>query len=288
MQFVRYHNTGKFYDLIVSHLTPAYEAENCLMLGTVRIERDAPSLLTPPVFMGVLDDSGQALAFASQTQANNLIISNTSHPEALPLLAQEVHKIGLNFPAVLAERSIAHQFADYWQQITGYFPKVQMSERIYRLESVIPPQGISGHMRPATLGDRVVLRDWMTEFQIEAFDMDRAVIDVQRVERNLQMRLNPQIGGMYLWCDPHPVSMLGYTGRTPNGIRIGPVYTPPEYRGRGYASALTAAASQALLDTGLKFCFLFTDLANPTSNKIYQAIGYQPVCDADMIEFVPA
>ena len=74
-------------------------------------------------------------------------------------------------------------------------------------------------------------------------------------------------------------------GRTPNGTRVGPVYTPPEHRGHGYASALVAAASQAQLDEGIQFCFLFTDLANPTANHIYQAIGYEPVSDIDVYVF---
>src|SRR6478735_1448343 len=72
------------------------------------------------------------------------------------------------------------------------------------------------------------------------------------------------------------VSMGGYGGSTPNGGRIGPIYTPPELRRRGYASALTAELTQMLLDRGRRFCFLFTDLANPTSNSIYQQIGYRP------------
>jgi predicted GNAT family acetyltransferase len=75
---------------------------------------------------------------------------------------------------------------------------------------------------------------------------------------------------------------------TPNGIRIGPVYTPPGLRRRGYASAATAAASQTELDNGRRYIFLFTDLSNPTSNKIYQQIGYEPVIDIDQLGFVPA
>jgi predicted GNAT family acetyltransferase len=82
-----------------------------------------------------------------------------------------------------------------------------------------------------------------------------------------------------------PVSLAAARGETPNGIRIGPVYTPPEHRGHGYASAVTAAASQDQLDRGRHFVFLFTDLSNPTSNKIYQAIGYERVCDVDMYRF---
>jgi predicted GNAT family acetyltransferase len=79
--------------------------------------------------------------------------------------------------------------------------------------------------------------------------------------------------------------MVGAGGETPNGIRIGPVYTPPQRRSRGYATSLTAAASADQLGRGRRFVFLFTDLANPTSNKIYQAIGYRPVCDVDMYRF---
>jgi len=81
------------------------------------------------------------------------------------------------------------------------------------------------------------------------------------------------------------VSIAGYGGPTPNGIRIGPVYTPPDLRGRGYASALTARLTQTLLDGGRRFCFLFTDLANPTSNSVYQRIGYRPVTDVDLWRF---
>ncbi|MCA1588626.1 MAG: GNAT family N-acetyltransferase [Chloroflexi bacterium] len=93
----------------------------------------------------------------------------------------------------------------------------------------------------------------------------------------------------YVWEDEgEVVSLVGTGGETPNGIRIGPVYTPPERRGRGYASSLTAAASQDQLERGRRFVFLFTDLSNPTSNKIYQAIGYRPVCDVDQYLFTDA
>jgi hypothetical protein len=91
----------------------------------------------------------------------------------------------------------------------------------------------------------------------------------------------------YLWDDEGAVSVAASGGPTPNGIRIGPVYTPPELRRRGYASAVTAATSQAELDRGRRFIFLFTDLSNPTSNKIYQQIGYEPVIDVDQLTFVP-
>ena len=79
--------------------------------------------------------------------------------------------------------------------------------------------------------------------------------------------------------------MTGVGGQTPTGIRIGPVYTPPEHRGRGYASNLVAAATQQQLDAGRSFVFLFTDLANSTSNHVYEAIGFEPVSDIDRYVF---
>jgi predicted GNAT family acetyltransferase len=79
--------------------------------------------------------------------------------------------------------------------------------------------------------------------------------------------------------------LAGAARPTVNGIAIGPVYTPPQFRGKGYASSLVAKLSQHLLDQGRTFCTLFTDLANPTSNRIYQNIGYRPVCDYTVYRF---
>ncbi len=84
---------------------------------------------------------------------------------------------------------------------------------------------------------------------------------------------------IYVWQNQAPVSMACGKFATPNLSMIGPVYTPPEYRRQGYASSCVAALSQTLLNQGHRYCCLFTDLANPTSNHIYHEIGYQPVGD---------
>src|SRR6185369_491689 len=107
-------------------------------------------------------------------------------------------------------------------------------------------------------------------------------------ERAVDHGLGTRDAGVALWEDDgRPVSLSGWGGPTPNGIRIGPVYTPPEHRGRGYATALVAGLSQALLDRGRRFCFLYTDLANPTSNAIYERIGYVKVAESAMVAFEP-
>ena len=110
---------------------------------------------------------------------------------------------------------------------------------------------------------------------------------MEDAERTASGFLNAQesIRGVFFWEDGETVSLVGYSRPTGRGIAIAPVYTPPEFRRRGYASAATAAVSQYLLDSGRDFCVLFTDLANPTSNKIYQSVGYRPVCDFTLYNF---
>lgn len=129
-------------------------------------------------------------------------------------------------------------------------------------------------MRRAKECDRFLLIGWCKAFIREAIGDDAVKNDeVRLVDRHLSE------GSLYLWQDNIPVSMAGFSGATPNGIRINLVYTPPLYRKKGYATSCVAALSQTLLDARCKYCFLFTDLANPTSNHIYQTIGYQPVCE---------
>jgi hypothetical protein len=156
-----------------------------------------------------------------------------------------------------------------------------MDERIYALERVVPPRHVGGAMRDARPGDRDLIWNWLDAFAREAMParepslMQRSLAEWERGDRRF-----------WLWEDRGaPVSLVGGGSPTPRGVRIGPVYTPPTFRGHGYASSLTATVSQQLLDEGRQFCFLYTDLANPTSNRIYQAIGYRPVADALMVAF---
>jgi predicted GNAT family acetyltransferase len=139
-------------------------------------------------------------------------------------------------------------------------------------------------MRAARTAEVDLLTGWFLAFVEEAQPhLDRSPENARRNAEGWVER-----GGLRVWVDDGAVAMAGASGPTPNGIRIGAVYTPPDKRRRGYASALVAALSQEQLDSGKKFCFLYTDLANPTSNKIYQEIGYAPVSDVDEYVFDPA
>jgi hypothetical protein len=158
-----------------------------------------------------------------------------------------------------------------------------MSERIFRLAAVRAPVAAPGTMRVAGLADRDLLVEWLNAFYAEAFPPGTYFPDAGAT---VGRWLAGTFRTLYLWEDDGAVvSWCGVGGETPNGTRVGPVYTPPERRRHGYASSLVAGASQAQLDAGRRFCFLYTDLANPTSNHIYQEIGYEPVRDVDSYIF---
>ncbi len=214
----------------------------------------------------------------------NLALGHMDHPDALPALIADLADRGINVPGVLGPVESARRFADLWTAPRGMTAESTLRERIYALERLIPPRPVTGGVRIATEDDRQLLIDYIRAFTVEALGPDRRDDSEGLVDRALHWGERT----FYLWEDGGPVSTAAAGGVTPHGIRIGPVYTPPELRGRGYASAVTAAATKAQLDAGRQFVFLFTDLANPTSNKIYQAIGYEPVIDLEQIRFVPA
>jgi predicted GNAT family acetyltransferase len=157
-----------------------------------------------------------------------------------------------------------------------------MSERMYKLTEVTPPAGVPGYLRQANEGDTELLARWLREFHNEATPNQPGRDPTQVAQQKIQE------GAFFIWDDGNPVSLAGSTRPTVRGISVGPVYTPPGLRRRGYASACVAALSQRLLDQGYEYCTLFTDLANPTSNDIYQQVGYRPVCDFLEILFTPA
>ena len=262
----------------------AREAEHNLLFGICSAIRTTPELFAndPPRFAVVANDVGEVVLASLRAPPHNQVLSQADDPEAIDILADALTDEPL--PGLLAPSEAAGRFADRWCAATGHSFHLEVAERIFRLERVTSPdRPAAGRWRIAEPRDRDLVADWVVAFSAEAMPeappIDDPAATADRWIAGVYRRL-------YVWEDGGSVvSLVGAGGETPNGIRIGPVYTPPERRGRGYASSLTAAASQDQLDRGRRFCFLFTDLANPTSNKIYQAIGYEPVCDVDMVRF---
>ena len=274
MELQRYADVEDFLAAAGDFLV-AREAEHNLLLGVCQTLRDTPDAYSAPPYFAIVSDGDRILAVALQTPPFQLVLSEVDDPEALVLLADDL--TGRDLPGSVGP--IEHVRAFMHERTARGAPPAHLttSERIFQLTSVTPPPPTSGHARIAEPADRALVARWLDAFMREALEDEQSDIEAM-TERWISRRGRT----LYLWQDGEVVSLAGVGSRTPNGVRIGPVYTPPESRNRGYASALVAAISQAELDAGRRFCFLFTDLANPTANHIYQAIGYEPVRDVDM------
>jgi hypothetical protein len=225
----------------------------------------------------VEDESGQVLAAAMRTPPYAMVLSLVGDRAAIPLLAEHVAGVFDALSGVGGAPEDAELFADLWEGRSHQPYYLYMQQGVYKLETVVPVEGVTGEYRPATRDECDLLIEWVYAFGREALAEEQPRADIEKlITRKLSGDVTDVIR---LWWDKGaPVSMAASSGPTPHGIRINLVYTPPEKRGHGYASAVTAAITQEMLDSGRKFCFLFTDLSNPTSNHIYQNIGYQHVC----------
>ncbi len=257
------------------------EPRHNLAFGIASFTRDHPDVYTE-LRGWVVREAGDVVGAALQTPPYNLVVARPQVGGALETLAEAITD---ELPGVVGAVPEVDAFAAAWAARHEVTPTTRFDQRIYALEELVPPRGVHGAARLTGIDDRALVLEWMTAFAQEAL---HGADDSARIERSVDARLGPEgAGGICLWeAGQKPVSLAGFGGATPNGLRIGPVYTPPEHRGRGYGSAVTAAASQVALDRGKRFCFLYTDLANPTSNAIYMRIGYRPVCDSREVAFV--
>jgi predicted GNAT family acetyltransferase len=274
------HDPGELLERCGTFLL-ADEARHNLPLGILAFARDHPSVY-PELEGWLVLERGRIVGVAVRTPPYNLILAQPVDDRAIGALADAIPS---ELPGVVGAVPEVDAFADAWTQRHDATATVRIEQRIYALERLLAPRPTAGGMRLAGAGDRGLAIEWTREFTAEAMHQDDA--DGERIGRSVDARLDPRgPGGIALWeVGGEPVSLAGFGGPTPNGMRIGPVYTPPAHRGRGYGSAVTAGASRLLLDRGVRFCFLYTDLANPTSNGIYMRIGYEPVCDSRELGF---
>ena len=262
----------------------ANEAANNLIFGlALRLER-YPEQFKSPAYFAVMRYKSELQAAVLMTPPHNGVVMSTNpdySAEAFDLVTRNLRNENWPVPGVLGPNEAALSFAMVWSSLTGKTYTLNMHERVYELRKMLPPPQPSGRMRLATNADLALVARWVLEFGAEALPQE-----ISTAEDALELaktRLDNH--DFYLWEDEQPVALAGRTRPTPNGYCIGPVYTPPAFRRKGYATALTAALSQVLLDSGKKFTALFTNLSNPTANNIYQKIGYRPVCDFDLYTF---
>ncbi|MBU0639000.1 MAG: GNAT family N-acetyltransferase [Planctomycetes bacterium] len=245
------------------------EAVNGLMIGIAQALCAGERVAAQP-FLAIVRDGMAVVAAALMTPPRSLILSHAS-ADASRQLAVRLGGSAWRVPGVVAPNESIGAFLDARQDVTGQMARPKWSMRVHRLDEVIPPSPVRGRLKRAREAERALVLRWAACF---AKDLDEPTeFAVPAAQRHLAA------GDVWLWEDGAPVSMAAVARRTPHGAGISLVYTPPELRRRGYASAVIAGLSQHELEAGNEFCFLYTDLANPTSNHIYREVGYHPACD---------
>jgi GNAT superfamily N-acetyltransferase len=246
------------------------EAENNLILGLAGDLAAGRAGADNPYFVVGRRD-GEIVFTGFSTVPDKVGVTRSRDDSMLHALASDLIDRCPGMRVVLGPEPTGRLLAQVVGRQLGTTPQLLMSQRIHELHAVQPPDNLPpGRLRAARDADTEVVIEWVAAFMEHAGEQgDAAALARDRIGRGL----------LYLWEADGPVSMAAWTGKTPNGVRVNLVYTPPALRGKGYATACVTGLSTLLLQHN-RFCCLYTDLANPTSNAIYHRIGYRPVCDA--------
>lgn len=286
MQFTQYTDVAAFYNAAGDTLM-RHEAQNIISLGNVLIGvegKDKTGWRDPANwFMATVSDHSGILLTAIMTPPHNLALyatNNQNNPQAIACLIDGMAQEGAPAPGVLAEKSLAEMFGPLYSARHSMTSKINFSQRIYSLSEVNPaiPKGV---VRLATERDMAFLPFWDDAFFSEC------KITPSNISHDAdKYRYHIRTNSLYIMEDNGvPVSMAKINRKLKTVCSIGFVYTPPYFRNKGYATACVAAVSQMGLNRGFQSCILYTNLANPTSNSIYQKIGYRPICDSLEVKF---
>jgi GNAT superfamily N-acetyltransferase len=257
-------------------------ALNTIMLGAAEALRArGPAAFgdAAPLFGWHAAPDGTVDAAFLQTPPYPVVLTDMTDGRAAALAAELANE-GRRPPGVNAAPAPGAAFAAAWREHTGQAARTGMRMRLYALDRLLPPDPPPpGQPRTASAADRDLLLAWFDAFHDEA-----SPPGPRESERIVEDRLGH--GGLILWeLDGSPVSLAGRSRAAAGQARVGPVYTPPDLRGRGFGGAATTAATQAALDDGAEGVVLFTDLANPTSNTLYQRLGYRALSDRAVLRF---
>ena len=289
MKFNRYVDVDLFVADVLDVLL-ADEARNNLLVGIlIDTKRDN---VENWLLSTVTDDSGDILLIAVCTMPFNLLLwasDGSVGSGAVEVLVAELRLVGFKPPGIIAERKLARQFADVYCRSPGFggsgsgglSSAWKMTMVIMKLEELSEYKKASGFCRMICEDDISFAPLWEHAFCV---DCSLHVYKLSESEERIKARIGKNVH--YIWVDEKPVAQAVIGRNTPNGAAISWVYTPPEYRGRGYATSVVAELSKNILAGGKSFCCLFADVSNPASCAVYRKLGYVDVCEVDEIKFV--
>ena len=224
----------------------------------------------------VVDRDNKVQAVALEVPAGSRAILTPARPGPVKALVEAVAADIFELPGVLADADTAARFAGHISDHLQVPVEPVEGGRIYRLGRLAMPKGVAGQLQHAEAADEELVIAWAKAFRSESGDTGDPTAEALH-------RLSS--GRVWLWDNGEPVAMAGAPKAVDRVARVGWVFTPPLRRRRGYGSAVTAALSRHLLDTEADTCILYTQLSNPTSNAIYQRLGYRAVSETITYRF---
>ena len=278
-----YDDINVFYDLAFPYLVN-YEVENGILLAILNnLKKDFHRYGQEKPTLCAIEGNKEIKLVSIRTPPYNQLLSYTKELDSINILVEALVKRGGILPGALGFKEGVSIFVNSWCERQLLKAEIVRNERIYKLENVAEDTlGEHDFIKATKMHEKIVLQ-WTREFMLEALNERNP----QMIESSLKRLKNDMNEGrIFLLIDKgEPVSLVRKAGNSPNGIAVNNVYTPPHLRRNGYATECVAKLSKRLLEEGYKFCFLFTDLSNPTSNSIYQKIGYRPIIDVDEYKF---
>ena len=279
------HNDAKGLISLSGAYLEQNESENNLPIGLAYRLAEDPYYYTSelPLLLSILEQ-GSVVGVVVMTPPKRIILSriDTDIQAAIVSLLRHLRGIDVQIPGVVGPAAAAQTFADCWvEEMPGVSVKLSKRMRVFEARSVANLPISPGKLRFARLDDHALMARWivgLSEAIGELVSLDDAKSRAEKLIKDQQL---------YVWDNEGPVSIAGVSRPMRNGTTIGAVYTPPEHRGKGYATSCVLLLTKKLLSDGYSFCSLYTDLSNPTSNSIYIKIGYIPIGDALELDFSP-
>lgn len=285
VQVQRFNSAHHFAKYALNYLYEN-EALNNLPIGILNRcmdKEDRNEQIEDPPYLAMVTQQQEPILFLIMTPPYNIgVFGDPTHPaleEAILKSIEVLIEEDIEIPGVIGQRRIADKFAEVWANHSGSTYEMAMDQCIYKLTEVKDLPRNSGYLRLATMKDLDLISEWTYAFSFVTESPFSKEMAKQKAEQFINDR------SIYLWIDGEPVSMARKARGTVNGMSINMVYTPKDQTRKGYATSCVAELSKSLIAEGYSYCTLYTDLSNPTSNSIYQKIGYEPIGDSIVYRF---
>jgi ribosomal protein S18 acetylase RimI-like enzyme len=239
------------------------EAEHNIILSVAYLLADGERLFNAPSYFGVVETEDGVVGCALCPPPDGLYL--TPMPlAAVPAVVEQLRITHPRIPEVIGPEDVAEEFARLWRPGQWSLHCRMWRYSLERLNA--PKRAAPGRLRPGDSGDLAIIDEWANAYGREM----ATKVDVGSFFRRMVER-----GSLYLWDDGGPRCVVTASGLTKNGARISSVYTPPQFRGNGYAENAVAGVTGRILESGRRFCVITADVDDPAPNTIYRRLGFQ-------------